>query len=61
MIQERLIVGRDGGGDQNGRIVFAMVLALDDLLDQHVSGHEAYGLPTDLGRAEIMGIMVVIL
>ena len=51
MIQERLIAGSDGGDDQNGRIVFAMVLASDDLLDQHISGHEAYGLPKDLGRA----------
>ena len=61
MIQGKLNAGSDDGDDQNGRIVFAMVFASDDLIDQHVSGHEAYGLPKDSGRAEIMGVTEVII
>ena len=61
MIQDNLVAGSDGGDDQNGRIVCAITIASEDLLDCHTSGHEVYGDPRDSGRAEMTGVTAVIL
>ena len=61
MIQGRLVVGTDGGDDQDGRIVCAVILASDDMLEYHISGHEIYGEPKDSGRAEMMGFTAALI
>ena len=61
MVRESLVVGSDGWDDQNGRIVCAIILASEDLLDYHISGHEVFGEPKDSGRAEMMGVPAIIL
>ena len=57
----KLVAGCDGGDNQNGRIVFNMTLASEDLLDIHSSSHEILGGPKDSGRAETMGIMITVI
>ena len=59
--EDRLVAGSDGGDDQDGRIVFSITIAADDLLDIHTSSHEIDGGPKDSGRAEMMGVMTTII
>ena len=64
-IAESIIDGKpvarsDGRDYQDGRIVFTITLASDDLMNVHTSSHEVRGGPKDSGRAEIIGIMTVI-
>ena len=61
IVQESLVVGSNDGYDQNGRIVCAIILASEDLLDYHISGHEVFGEPKDSGRVEMMGVTAIIL
>ena len=56
-----LVAGCEGGDNQNGRMVFSVLFTSEDLHEMHLSSHKAHGLPTDSGRAEIMGLTVVIL
>ena len=60
MIQEKLVVASDGGDNQDGRIVCAIALASEDMLDYHISSHEVYGEPKDSGRAEMMGVTAAV-
>ena len=60
MINEQLVAGSDGGDDQNGHIVCSIILASEDLLDYHISSHEVFGEPKDSGRAEMMGVMAIV-
>ena len=60
MIERELVAGSDGGDDQDGRIVFTLTLESEDLTEIHSSSHEIKGGPKDLGRAEMMGIMITI-
>lgn len=55
-----LVAGRDGGDNQDVRIVFSITIASEDLFNVHTLSHEVQGGPKDSGRAEIIGIMVVI-
>ena len=54
------MAGRDGGDNQDGRIVFTLTLASKDLTEIHSSSHEIKGGPKDSGWAEMMGIMITI-
>ena len=61
IIGDRLVAGSDGGDHQDGRIVFTVTFASDDLMDIHTSSHEVKGGPKDSGRAEMMGVMITII
>ena len=61
MIEGSLVAGSDGGDDHNGRIVFSVVLAAEDLTEVHTSSSEAHGSPKDSGRAELTGLTVAII
>ena len=60
LVNGNLVAGSNGGDNQDGRIVFSITIASEDLLDVHTSSHEVQGVPKDSGRAEMMGVMVVI-
>lgn len=61
MIQGKLVAGTDGGDNQEGRLVMAIVLSSDDLTEHHTSGHEVFGQPKDSGRAEIFGLTAAVI
>ena len=60
LIENELVTGSDGGDNQDGRIVFTLTLASEDLTEIHSSSHEIKGGPKDSGQAEMMGIMMTI-
>ena len=49
MAEEYLVAGSDGGDNQNGRVVYSITLASEDLLDVNTSSHEVIGGPKDSG------------
>ena len=61
IIDDKLVAGSDGGDNQDDRIVFTVTLASEELTDIHTSSHKIRGGSKDSGRAEMMGIMVIII
>ena len=47
-----LVAGSDGGDDWNGRVVYSITLASEDLLEIHTSSREVRGGAKDSGRAK---------
>ena len=58
LVKGVLVDGSDGGDNHDGRILFRVILASEDVLDIHRSSHEVFGIPKYSGRADMMGVTV---